>query len=71
MLSPRTIATLGIGYGPALVARLGIWKASEEQPEENPIQPGAFAPLSRPSSPITRPFKRRTKKRREEELLFL
>lgn len=39
--------------------------------EEAPVQPGAFAPLSRPSSPITRPFQRRSKKRREEEFLLL
>lgn len=71
MLSPRAIATLGIGYGPALMARLGVWQTGDALPEENPIQPGAFAPLSRASSPITRPFKRRSKKRREEELLFL
>lgn len=38
---------------------------------EAPVQPGAFAPLSRPSSPIARPFQRRSKKRREEEFLLL
>jgi hypothetical protein len=39
--------------------------------EEAPVQPGAFAPLSRPSSPISRPFQRRSKKRREEDFLLL
>lgn len=44
-----------------------------ELPWEEPgIQPGAFAPLSRPSSPIVRqPFKRRTRKKRDEELLII
>ncbi|WP_150428868.1 hypothetical protein [Dechloromonas sp. CZR5] len=73
MLSSRAIATLGIGHGAAAVARLGLWPVGiVEQPGgAEPIQPGAFAPLSRASSTISSPFKRRTKKRREEELLLL
>jgi hypothetical protein len=43
----------------------------QTQWEEPPIQPGAFAPLSRSSSPITQPFPRRTRKRRELDLLIL
>lgn len=36
MLSPRAIATLGIGYGPASVARIGLWPdSSQEKPKEN------------------------------------
>jgi len=29
MLDPRAIATLGIGYAPALVARLGLWPVDD------------------------------------------
>lgn len=28
MLDPRAIATLGLGYGPALSARLGLWPSA-------------------------------------------
>ena len=36
MLSPRAIATLGIGYGPASVARIGLWPdAAQEKPKDN------------------------------------
>jgi hypothetical protein len=41
-LNPRALATLGIGYGAALVARLGIWP-DESQPAAGggrvPLQP--------------------------------
>lgn len=48
------------------------WRFQGEMPwDEAPIQPGAFAALSRPSSPIAKPFKRRTKERREQDLLLL
>lgn len=53
----------------------GFWADDhpDERPEDEPgIQPGAFAPLSRPSSPITRtPFKRRARRRRDQDLLIL
>lgn len=53
--------------------KLRSWRfPQQETPWEEPgIQPGAFAPLSRPSSPITRPFKRRTRRARELDLLIL
>ena len=36
MLSPLAIATLGIGFGPASVARIGLWPdSSQEKPKEN------------------------------------
>ena len=31
-LDPRAIATLGIGYTPAIAARLGIWQAAVLMP---------------------------------------
>jgi len=34
MISPRAIATLGLGFLPALLARLGLWRA--EQPAQQP-----------------------------------
>lgn len=34
MISPRAIATLGLGFIPALLARLGFWQA--EQPAQQP-----------------------------------
>jgi hypothetical protein len=55
-LDPRALAALGIGYGAALVARLGIWPAESTQPA------GGFVPL-----PLREP-KRRPK---EEEEAFL
>jgi len=48
------------------------WRFSGELPwEEAPIQPGAFGALSRASSPLSKPFKRRTRARREQEMLLL
>ena len=48
------------------------WCFSGELPwEEAPIQPGAFGALSRASSPLNKPFKRRTRARREQEMLLL
>ena len=48
------------------------WRFQGEMPwDEAPIQPGAFAALSRPSAPLSKPFKRRAKKRREQDLLLL
>jgi hypothetical protein len=35
------------------------------------IYPGAFAPLSRASSPISIPFKRRSRRHREQEMMIL
>ena len=51
----------------------GAQASPDERPEDEPgIQPGAFAPLSRPSSPINRaPFKRRARQRRDQDLLIL
>ena len=48
------------------------WRFSGELPwEEAPIQPGAFGALSRASSPLSKPFKRRARARREQEMLLL
>ena len=48
------------------------WRFSGELPwEEAPIQPGAFGALARASSPLSKPFKRRTRARREQEMLLL
>ena len=48
------------------------WRFSGEPPwEEAPIQPGAFGALSRASSPLSKPFKRRARARREQEMLLL
>lgn len=52
---------------------LRSWRFPQQESawDAAPIQPGAFAPLSRAASPITRPFKRRTRRARELDLLFL
>lgn len=54
----------GRSWGPIVVAEL--------PEDEAPIQPGAFAPLSRAASPISlKPFQRRSRKRRDQEFLLL
>lgn len=65
------IKSFGAGYWRARTFQ-AVWGESAETPWDEPeIQPGAFAPLSRPSSPISPPFKRRTRRRREQEFLLL
>lgn len=61
-LSPRAIATLGIGYGPRLTAALGLWPiAAEPEP-----QPSAWA--AQGLGPV-RIQKR--KRRQDEDILIL
>lgn len=40
-LSPRAIATLGVGFGPTLVAYLGLWPVTTTGPI---LPPPAFGP---------------------------
>lgn len=59
MLDPRAIATLGIGYGADLLARIGLW-------------PSVVTPDYLPGGGVFQPrrLKDPRKKREDEELLL-
>ena len=64
MISARAIATLGVGYGPAQVARLGLWPQAAPSPG---VLPGGGAG-GRAAAPVSRGRNRRLS---DEEILIL
>lgn len=44
MLSPRAIATQGVGFGARLTAVVGLWPVSVPDPQPQPgVGPGAYS----------------------------